>query len=854
MALEREHLVELATAISDGEPLDWETIESSARTDQDRALIRELRILSGLAAIHRHHSDELLSPGAAAETSDADAITQTAPATLGTWADLTLVARLGGGAFGEVYQAWDPKLAREVALKLLRKRLPSERSDVETLVINEGRLLARVRHPNVVTVFGADRFDGRVGLWMDYIKGRTLEQIVRQQGPFGADEAAVVGVDLCRALAAVHAAGLVHGDIKAQNVMREDGGRIVLMDFGAGRELAVRHLGTTADGAGTPIYMAPELFRGAPVSVRSDIYSLGVMLDHLVTGTYPVAARTSAEVRAAHAKGERRLLRDARPDLPAAFIQVVEKASSPDPQERYASAGAMEAALAHGLDVPMARDERASKRLWLATAIVLAMFASAWVWWSTWRQPVPAGGTAVVRSLAVLPFANSAGPDEQYFSDGTTELLTARLSKIGSLKVISHTSTMRYKGTQRTPVEIAADLKVDALLTGSIAKSRDRVRLSAQVIQAGSGQLLWAESYERELTDYLVLQADLVRDVVRNIKVALSADQDAALTERPPAQAEAQDAYLKGAAAMQSFSESGLRTAVDHFKRAIELDPQYARAYANLAHAYVLLGPGYKAMTRDESYNLTRAAAARALELDEQLNVAHYAMAFVTFDFEFDWPATERHLRRALELSPSDANAHQHYGTYLSAMGDREGSIRELRLARELDPFLTERRSALAMVLYYARRYEESIAELQAAAQADPQFELLPFGLARVYDAMQRPREALGELEKVRERNDSAKQAQLARVYARLGDVKQARAILLPLEEARRKATSAVAPESLAHVYVALKESDRALALLEESFAERSPGLCWLKVDPRFDDLHADARFTSLLTRLRLNR
>lgn len=854
MALEREHLVELATAISDGEPLDWDTIESSARTDLDRALIRELRILSGLAAIHRQHSDELPSPGAAAETSDADAITQPAPATLGTWGDLTLVARLGGGAFGEVYQAWDPKLAREVALKLLRKRQPSERSDVEALVINEGRLLARVRHPNVVTVFGADRFDGRVGLWMDYIKGRTLEQIVRQQGPFGADEAAVVGVDLCRALAAVHTAGLVHGDIKAQNVMREDGGRIVLMDFGAGRELAVRHIDAAGDGAGTPIYMAPELFRGAEVSVRSDIYSLGVMLDHLVTGTYPVAARTSAEVRAAHAKGERRLLRDARPDLPAAFIQAVEKASSPDPQERYASAGAMEAALAHGLDVPVAREERASKRLWLATAVVLAMFASVWVWWNTWRQPTPAGGTPVVRSLAVLPFANSAGPDEQYFSDGTTELLTARLSKIGSLKVISHTSTMRYKDTQRTPVEIAGDLKVDALLTGSIAKSGDRVRLSAQVIQAGSGQLLWAESYERGLTDYLVLQADLVRDVVRNIKVALSPDQDAALTERPPAQPEAQDAYLKGAAAMQSFSESGLSTAVDHFKHAIGLDPQYARAYASLAHAYALLGPGYKAMTRDESYKLTRAAAARALELDERLNVAHYAMAFVTFDFEFDWPATEAHLRRALELSPSDANAHQHYGTYLSAMGDREGSIRELRLARELDPFLTERRSALAMVLYYARRFEDSIAELQAAAQADPQFELLHFGLARVYDAMQRPREALGELEKVRERTDSAKQAELARVHARLGDVKQARAILLPLEEARRKATSAVAPESLAHVYVALKESDRALALLEEGFAERSPGLCWLKVDPRFDDLRTDARFTSLLTRLQLNR
>jgi TolB-like protein/tetratricopeptide (TPR) repeat protein len=514
----------------------------------------------------------------------------------------------------------------------------------------------------------------------------------------------------------------------------------------------------------------------------------------------------------------------------------------------------MEAALARGFDVPVARKERASKRLWLAAALVIGMFAGAWMWWNSSRQPSPATGAALVRSLAVLPFTNSAGADEQYFSDGTTELLTARLSKIGALKVISHSSTLRYKGVERTPVEIAADLKVDALLTGSIAKSRDRVRLSAQIIQAGSGQLLWADSYERPLTDYLVLQSDLVRDVVRNIRIALSPDQTAALNERPPAQPEAQDAYLRGAAAMQSFSESGLRAAIDHFKRAIELDPQYARAYASLAYAYVLLGPGYKSMTRDEGYVLTRTAATRALELDDRLSSAHIAMSFVKFDFEFDWPAAETHLRRALELSPSDANGHQQYGKYLSAMGDRDGSIRELRQARELDPFLLERRSTLAMVLYYARRYEESLAELQAASQSDPQFELAHFGMARIYDALQRPREALGELEAVRERNDSAKQAQVARIHARLGETNQARALLQPLENARRLGTSAVAPESLAHVYVALKEPDRAFALLEEGLAERSPGLCWLKVDPRFDDVRSDPRFASLLTRLRLDR
>ena len=317
----------LVHAVLDGRPVDWDSAESSASSEDQRAQIRHFRTLAAIAALHRE--SEVAETGMPA-----------APAA--AWGSLRLLDRIGEGSFGEAYRAWDTKLAREVALKLLRHR-ESAADWSEDFALEEGRLLARVRHPNVVTVFGADRIDGRVGIWMDFIRGRTLHQVLATHGALSAREATAIGLDLCLALSAVHRAGLLHRDVKAQNVMREDGGRIVLMDFGAGRENVDD---PPSELAGTPLYLAPEIFAGAPATVRSDIYSLGVLLYHLASGSYPVKGRTTAELRAAHLSRRRTWLRDERPDLPDRFVQAVERALEFDPDLRYESAGAMEAALA----------------------------------------------------------------------------------------------------------------------------------------------------------------------------------------------------------------------------------------------------------------------------------------------------------------------------------------------------------------------------------------------------------------------------------------------------------------------------------------------------------------------------
>jgi serine/threonine-protein kinase len=345
MAAERRPLDDVAAAILDGASVNWDAVESSS-PEGDRELIPYLRLVARIAEAHRGEATAD-PPGSLDERTPLRLV----PRGLGveatrppeTWGHLRVLERVGAGAFGDVYRAWDTRLDREVALKLLP---PDEPSSNGSTVIAEGSLLARVRHPNVVAVYGAERYGGRVGLWMEFISGRRIDEVLAERGALSAHEASLVGLEICRALSAVHRAGLLHRDVKAQNAMREDGGRVVLMDFGTGTLHAEGARGGQPDLAGTPLYLAPEVFAGRPASVQSDIYSVGVLLFHMVTKSFPVTAASVRDLRDAHGEGRRRFLRDERPDLPDEFVALVERAIAPDPAQRFQSAGAMEIALA----------------------------------------------------------------------------------------------------------------------------------------------------------------------------------------------------------------------------------------------------------------------------------------------------------------------------------------------------------------------------------------------------------------------------------------------------------------------------------------------------------------------------
>lgn len=357
---DESRLRELADALAEGSDVNWDEVEKLSTDAGETTLIRELKVVAAIAGMARQ---------------DVPKETPVIDQPLQTWGHLRLLGVIGTGSFGTVYRAWDTHLEREVALKVIPPRARDGASEISR-ALKEARLLAKVHHHNVVTVYGADCHDGVFGLWMELIKGRTLEEFLKFHGPMGAREATSMAVDICRALAAVHSVGLLHRDIKASNVMREDGGRIVLMDFGAGRHIAANE-GPAVALVGTPLYLAPELFSGAKPSAASDIYSLGVLLHHLVTGRYPIEAKEIREIASSHEQGRRQSLQDARPDLPTAFISVVERALSRNPTERFSSAGAFGAAIAATGGIPYQPDpESRPDRLrhrWITSGAIAAV-------------------------------------------------------------------------------------------------------------------------------------------------------------------------------------------------------------------------------------------------------------------------------------------------------------------------------------------------------------------------------------------------------------------------------------------------------------------------------------------------
>lgn len=614
MAPDKPWLAAAARAIADGEPVDWNALESSAG-DDDRPRVSNLRLVARVAEVHR----SLAVPASAV----GDSMRPDGEATgrLGTWGSLVLLERIGGGAYGDVYRARDPRLDRDVALKLLR--FAGEETSAAG-VIEEARLLARVRHPHVVAIHGADLRDGRVGLWMELLRGRSLNHEVPDRGPLGAAEAAVVGVDLCGALAAVHAAGLVHRDVTAGNIMREDGGRIVLMDFGTGCDQPDPSGPTPGSVVGTPLYIAPEVLAGHPASPASDLYSLGVVLYHLVTGSYPVTGETFNDLRTAHRRGERRRLRDARPDLSADFVAVVERALAPAPADRFASAGAMETSLATTLargrgaeearetvreaDAPPGNVRRpALPRLvpvtwmgWLAASVAVAALAAVGVFAvRSWPRPGAAGASLGFQSrdwLLVTAFDNRTGDRKL---DGTVEYAMEReLVNSHFVNIVPRERVGDALALMRKPLDTRLDESVGrevclrdggirAMVAGRVEKLGSVFDVSARVVDPASGRTLLAAAVDVPAEEH-ILRA--VRDLSNRIRASLGearreiATTGQALEKVTTPSLKALQRYSQGMALLvPDASDTQWSAAGALFEQATREDPEFASAYCYLS-------------------------------------------------------------------------------------------------------------------------------------------------------------------------------------------------------------------------------------------------------------------------------
>jgi TolB-like protein/Tfp pilus assembly protein PilF/predicted Ser/Thr protein kinase len=791
---DEDALLHVAEAVASGTAVDWRSAEATTPDAESRRTLEQLKIVAHLAAACR-------AP-------------VSAPPDRTLWGRLEIRRELGRGSFATVYLAWDPALEREIALKVLHDEQRT------AAVIQEARLLARVRHPNVVTVHGVDEFEGAVGLRMEYVDGLTLKQTLSSRGALGADEAALIGLDLCRAVAAVHKAGLLHRDIKVHNIMREAGGRIVLMDFGAG---AVRATDGDANrSAGTPLYLAPEVIEGHPTTIASDIYSLGVLLFHLVTLRYPVPGDTFEDVVDAHKRRARLALADLRPDLPTAFVRLVETALHQDPARRFRSIGAMQQELASALDFASRTDER--QRIVAAPT----------------RPPC----------IAVVPFVN-LGPDQdiEYLCDGLAEELMIALGKIRGLRVASRSASRQLQTTTDLRA-LCGELDVNVVLEGTVRKSGDRLRITAQLVSGEDGCHIWSEGYNRELADVLGVQEGIAQNVVDKLQITLADVQAARLTRRHTDNPDAYLGYLKGRFYWSRRYKVGLKTALKEFETALAEDAGYALAHAGVADVYTMMG-FYSLDLPRKMFAAASNAVEQALALDPNLAEAHSSLALVQLGRDWDFPAAEASLRRAIELDPTLPLAHMYLAWVRVLRGDPAGGLVEARRGQQIEPLSPLVNAGVGFTFYLSRRYEEAIVELQKSLEIDPDFLLAIHFIAMCRAQQSRIAEAieLSERTVALSRRAPFYLGLLGHFTARAGDRARVDALLAELDDLGKTGTY-VPPHCQAYIFAGLNDLDRAMEWEAKAFDDGASPFNYFS--PVIDNLQRDPRHALELQRMGL--
>ena len=808
--MSNDPLLDVAAALADGTPVDWESAARSITTEDDRRLLAELRFIGGIAR-------PPLTPPKTELSID-------------SWGPLRIVEHVGRGTFGDVYRAWDSRLDREVALKLLRHTESDDEAHAST-VIQEGRLLARVRHPNVVTVYGAERLNGQVGVWMEFIHGRTLEQELRDTGPFDVDRVITIGIELSGALATVHRAGLIHRDVKAHNVMRDADGRLVMTDFGAGCELDANAEDAACELAGTPVCVAPEVLAGQAVTPQSDIYSLGVLLYHLVTGTYPVRGRSLKEVRDAHARGIRTALRDARPDLPDTFIRIVDRALDPDPRARYEGPEALGAELAAFAAVTERERTRTKvSRTWKYAAIgVFLVVAAGFGPLARWLMPD-------TPTIAVLPFRNLSGEAEsEYFVDGLTDEIIRNLSVIEGLEVKSQTSSFTFKDKPRDLRDVGHRLGANLVVEGSVLRSDGRLRVNAQLVRVADDVPLWSSRFDRELKDVFVIQDEISRSIVNELRLKLGRGQ-----RRYNTNLAAYELYLKARAHVRHIGPAPARTAADLFEQVIAKDPAFAPAHAGFVDAWATMSINSSGAAADEAFAKMKPAAEKALQLDPLLAEAHAAMG-VVLARDRNWNEAETAFRRALDLNRNLPTIRSSFVlSTLFPQGKVAEALNQVRAALSTDPLSLDLQELLAYVQVSAGEYDASIDRGRRIVATESASNHARAVLARALFQKGEKAEAINRLEQLGRGSDNFR----GYAYGATGRRAEAEALAAQHKDF---------PARLVLIYAGLGDKDRTLEALDRMAAERDPRVGIYLTYPELAFIRDDPRLPAFRRKLGLH-
>ena len=817
-----------------------------------------------------------------------------------TLAHYRIQSAIGAGGMGEVYRATDAKLGRDVALKMLPAGMAADPARIERFQ-REARALAALDHPGIVSVFSVEEADGVHFLTMQLVEGDSLDTIAASGG-LSLSRFFEIAVPLAEALSAAHERGIVHRDLKPSNVMVTPEGRVKVLDFGLAKLQAPdsnpnltdtpteSRANLTSEGQvfGTVAYMSPEQARGGTVDARSDVFSLGVVLFELLTGERPFKGASAADMISSILRDRPPSVTEGRGELPPHLARILRRCLEKDPRDRYQTSRDVynelkelraETSLAASGPVANARADPARpaasaeviagakaagapgawrRPAWAAAVVILLGLAAYLAVRSGARRPAsraPQGGAEppVVRSIAVLPLDNYSGdPAQDYFAEGMTDELTADLATISQLRVISRGSAMQFKGKQRPPTpEIARILNVDAIVEGSVLRAGDKVRITAQLIDARADRHLWAKSFERNSRDVLALQDELASAIAREIHVQLTPAEQSRLTRAPSVNPEAYDAYLKGRYFFNRPSDENLQKAIAQFEEAVKLDPKYAPAFSGLSDAYLWAGYNEGVWTASEARPKAKEAAEKTIELDANSAEGHASLATFKLFYEYDWAGSEAEYRRAFELNPNYAFAHDQFGLGLAFQGRFAEAIAEGKRAIELDPLSPQVPIDASIALAWDRQYPAAMELVKRAASLDPTFFFAPFEAGWIAIQEGKTSDAIPEFRKAKAMESPAfVTAWLAYALGATGDRAGAMAELEDLKKKSLRGSPTAFDLTLVHL--GLGDRARAVDYLEKSYASDTQWLGWLRNDRTFDPLRSEPRFVALMKKLRL--
>jgi serine/threonine protein kinase len=782
----------------------------------------------------------------------------------------TILSRLGAGGMGEVYRAHDTKLGRDVALKVLARDLADD-PERGIRLLREARAAASLNHPNICTIYEVGETEGLAYIAMEVVEGEPLSSRLHN-GPLPSHEVVRYGLQLADALAHAHERGIVHRDLKSANVMVTPEGRIKVLDFGLAKrmpaaalsDVATRsHHSLTMPGTilGTLPYMAPEQLRGQPADARSDVWALGVVLYEMAAGARPFEGQTGFELSSV-------IFHQSPPPLssrvPAPLQAVTMRCLEKEPAQRYQGAKELRAALElveSSDDVRASAPASATRLRWYAAALVaVAAVAGAVLWLNVpnGRQPTSGTEEARIRSIAVMPLENLSGDSsEEYFVNGMHEALITDLARIGLQKVIAKPSADVFKGTKKPLRDIGRELGVAGLITGSVLRVGNRIRVTAQLVRADSGAIVWANKYEHTDSDVLTLQNELVGAIAREVRATLTPEQATRLATPRPVSAAAHDAYLKGRSVYATFVNSTfdrqlLDSTLTEFQRSIKIDPTYAPPHAALSATYLAASQS-SLLPPNDVFPKAKAAALTAVELDDTLPAAHAALGDVELWYGWNWETAEREIQRALQLNPDSTDAlraFQNFATLVAARFDEANRASQRIL--DLDPLNPFSRLQTIWVSFFSRRHEDSISRARSFLEVWPTNIMGPYFLAANYAVKQMGPETRIECDKLMEQLAGAYVMRLIGqcvwAHAVVGQTDQARRLLQRLRNPPEGIW--LDPAVMAQAYAGLDDIDRAVQWTQKAIDARSPTIIYLKAGAHFDRARGDPRFQALLRQM----